>query len=116
MKKISVLETNHTWSIVPILPEGKTLISCKWIYKVFKADGSIDRYKSRLVKKIEKKQWTLLQLDINNAFLNGKLREEVYMKVVQLKIRVLYANFTSHYMASRKPSDNDMLSLIYYVV
>ena len=102
------MEDNHTWSVAP-LPEGKHSIGCRWVYKVkYKSNGQVDRYKARLVAKgytqqagidfldtfspVAKlttvrillsiaavKNWSLLQLDINNAFLNGDLFEEVYM-------------------------------------
>ena len=40
---------NNTGHLVPP-PKGKNAIGCKWVYKVKRrADGSIDRYKVRLV-------------------------------------------------------------------
>lgn len=34
------------------LPEGKTPIGCKWVYKIKrKSDGTVDRHKARLEEK-----------------------------------------------------------------
>ena len=86
------------------------MVGCKWIYKIKpRSDGSIERYKARLVAKsftreyeidYEKSftlvaqissirallavaiasKWDLFQMDIKNAFLNGNLSEEIYMQ------------------------------------
>ncbi|XP_075670230.1 uncharacterized protein LOC142640000 [Castanea sativa] len=107
-KEIQALEQNHTWDVTT-LPPGKSLIGCKWVYRVkLNPDGSVERFKARLVAKgytqregldfletfspvakivsvrvllalAAARQWPLHQLDIDNAFLHGDLDEEVYM-------------------------------------
>ena len=45
------IETNNTWTLVNLSKEAK-LIGCKWIFKKkYHPDGSIDKYKARLVVK-----------------------------------------------------------------
>lgn len=49
LKEFQALEAKHTWDIVPLTPHKK-VIHCKWVYKIkHKFDGSIERYKVRLV-------------------------------------------------------------------
>ena len=48
-EEINVLEQNQTWDLVP-KPKHVKPISCKWVYKIKHCpDGSIERYKARLV-------------------------------------------------------------------
>ena len=45
------LMKNNTWDPIS-LPNERKLVWCKWIYRSkFAADGSVDKYKARLVTK-----------------------------------------------------------------
>ena len=105
---MNALQINSTWEIVD-LPEEKNTVGCKWVFTVkCKADGSVEKYKARLVMKgftqtyeidyqemfapvakmnsihvllslAIQSNWPLYQLDMKNVFLNGDLEEEVFM-------------------------------------
>ena len=48
-EEIDELLKNETWDLVP-QPAGCQPVSCKWVYRLKrKSDGSIDRFKDRLV-------------------------------------------------------------------
>lgn len=100
----NALLVNETWSLVDI-PSDKKVIGCKWVFKIKRnSDGSVARYKARLVAQGFHQQadldytetfspvvkpttirvlftlglangWCLRQVDINNAFLHGLLTE-----------------------------------------
>ncbi|XP_038707314.1 uncharacterized protein LOC120002626 [Tripterygium wilfordii] len=47
--EINALDENNTWSMVK-LPKDRKAIGSKWIYKIkYNPDGTIERYKARLV-------------------------------------------------------------------
>ena len=107
-EEFSTLQRQKTWTLVLAAP-GINLVGCKWVYKLkLHSDGTIARYKVRLVAKGFHQQagvdysetfspvvklatvrlvlsiavsckWPLRQLDVSNAFLYGFL-EEVYME------------------------------------
>jgi hypothetical protein len=48
-EEYAALMSNGTWDLVP-LPRGANVVTGKWIFKhKFKADGTLERYKARLV-------------------------------------------------------------------
>jgi hypothetical protein len=50
-KELSALHKTDTWNLVP-LPPSKSVVGCRWVYKIkTNSDGSIERYKARLVVK-----------------------------------------------------------------
>ncbi|GJY20727.1 retrotransposon protein, putative, ty1-copia subclass [Tanacetum coccineum] len=75
----SILQ-NHTWELVDLLSGCKPL-GYKWIFKKkMKADGTIDKYKARMVLAIAAlRKLEVHQMDVKPAFLNGDLEEEIYM-------------------------------------
>ena len=98
-----------TWTLVP-RPIDANVVSCKWVYSLkYNPDGSIARYKARLVARGFSQaygldyhetfslvarlssirvlfsialdlSWPLHQLDVSNTFLYGDLDEKVFME------------------------------------
>ena len=107
--ELKQLIKNGTWEYVR-LPAGKTLVDSRWVFvKKFNPDGSIRRFKARFVAKgysqvygenyfdtyapvigmislrmvlalATARGWDVMQLDVETAFLNSPVEEEIYVK------------------------------------
>uniref|UniRef100_A0A2N9HJG1 Reverse transcriptase Ty1/copia-type domain-containing protein n=1 Tax=Fagus sylvatica TaxID=28930 RepID=A0A2N9HJG1_FAGSY len=107
-EELDSISKNEVWDLTK-LSTGRKPVGCKWVLrKKYKADGSLNKYKTRLVAKGFTQQLgvdfvdtyspvakfasvriimvvaarldlELHQLDVKTAFLNGDLKEEIYM-------------------------------------
>jgi Reverse transcriptase (RNA-dependent DNA polymerase) len=108
-EEMKAIEKNDTWELA-MLPKGHKPIGVKWVYKKkMNVQGEVERYKARLVAKGYKQKagidyeevfapvarietirllislaaqnkWSILQMDVKSAFLNGVLEGEVYIE------------------------------------
>jgi hypothetical protein len=103
------LMTNNTWTLVALLA-GRKPVSCKWVFRIKQgANGEVKRYKARLVVRgftqtyavdynetfalvakftsirciLALEDMEIHQMDVETAFLNGELEEEIYMEQPQ---------------------------------
>ncbi|KAJ2938391.1 hypothetical protein O0L34_g13315 [Tuta absoluta] len=107
--EINSLKELNVWTPCS-LPKGRKALPCKWVLRIKRnPDGSIDKYKARLVVKgfrqrkgidydqtfspvarmatirallsvSAQEKLHLIQFDVCTAFLNGKLQEEIYVQ------------------------------------
>ena len=107
--EMSSLIKNNTWELVT-RPCDKNIIGCRWVFKIKrKSDGSVDRYKARLVAQGFSQVYgidydevfspvarftairslfaianiydlEIHQMDVKTAFLNGELDYELFME------------------------------------
>ena len=104
-REIATLERAGTWTTVP-RPSGKNIVGSKWVFRIKRnADGSVEKYKARLVARgftqvfgedyydtfspvaklssfrailalAARHDWEIESFDFNGAYLNGELGED----------------------------------------
>jgi hypothetical protein len=108
MEEMASIEENKTWALVD-LPHGHRLIGLKWVYKLKRDEqGAVIKHKARIVAKgyiqqpgidydevfapvarmesvrmllavAAQRDGLVHHMDVKSAFLNGDLKEEVYV-------------------------------------
>ncbi|KAF2889053.1 hypothetical protein ILUMI_17120 [Ignelater luminosus] len=109
-EEIESPKENDIWELIK-LPPGKKFLDSKWVFKIKEdKNGNVERYKVRLVIKscaqrkgydyeetyapvarlttlrtlifvIKEKDLYACQTDVKNAFLHGKIKKEIYIKI-----------------------------------
>jgi len=112
VEKYDSIIQNCVWDVVP-RSEDKSMVSSRWLYKVKQAaDGSVEKHKARFVARsfshVEginynetfslvaryssirsmlalsaQMGWKIHQMDVKTVFLNGKIKEEVYIEQLE---------------------------------
>ena len=106
-QEMDAVERNRTWELAD-LPAGHRAITLKWVYKLKKDEaGAVIKHKARLVARgfvqqegvdfddafapvarmesvrllalAAQEGWRVHHMDVKSAFLNGDLKEEVYV-------------------------------------
>jgi len=108
-QELQAVEKNKTWELVD-LPTDHHPITLKWVFKLKKDEkGAVTKHKARLVARgfvqqegvdyddafapvahmesvrvflalAAQKGWRVHHMDVKSAFLNGDLKEEVYVR------------------------------------
>eukprot|EP00253_Pinus_taeda_P022820 PITA_22820 len=109
MVEYNSIMVNDVWEVVP-RPQDMSVVGSKWIYKMkYAADNSVEKYKARFVAKgyaqkegidyeetfapvarytsirtvislVAQIGWEIHLIDVKTTFLNGVIKEEVYIK------------------------------------
>ncbi|GJU77811.1 ribonuclease H-like domain-containing protein [Tanacetum coccineum] len=129
LDEYNALITNGTWVLVP-RPTNVNVVRSMWLFKhKFNADGSLSRYKARLVANGHSQQqgidcdetfspvvkpatirtvlslavsreWPIHQLDVKNAFFHGHLTETVYMHQPPGLVDSVHPDYACHFQRS----------------